>query len=317
MKDNNENKLFGALEVSEEKQEDACKMTKHQVIFIGKLLAELTEALPNYSIKYERNNPDGTKSKMGYYLISNREDTMAVYSDIACLYQKGADNEFIQKRCRVVSESIRNIFETVHLNGNDIMDYEKVKNRIIPCIMNAEDWKNNNYVCRKFLDLMVSYRIHMPELNGYIAIKNSYLGIYGVSEEELFKQSYENFKKKYFAASIPEVLGIEDNTFTEVLEDLYNSELIVCTEQRKQYGASVLLFPDLLKETMRQHGFEKIYIIPSTVSEVLIFKAREDDNIDELRSMIRDVNSQLPRIEFLSNNVYTLSLDSESVEIVE
>ena len=83
MKDNNENKLFGALEVSEEKQEDACKMTKHQVMFIGKLLVELTEALPNYRIKYERNNPDGTKSKMGYYLISNREDTMAVYSDIA------------------------------------------------------------------------------------------------------------------------------------------------------------------------------------------------------------------------------------------
>ena len=317
MKDNNENKLFGALEVSEEKQEDACKMTKHQVMFIGKLLVELTEALPNYRIKYERNNPDGTKSKMGYYLISNREDTMAVYSDIACLYQKGADNEFIQKRCRVVSESIRNIFETVHLTGNDIMDYEKVKNRIIPCVMNIEDWKNNNYVCRKFLDLMVSYRIHMPELNGYIAIKNNYLGIYGISEKELFKQSYENFKKKYLTASIPEVLGIEDNTFTDVLEDLYNSELIVCTEQRKQYGASVLLFPDLLKETMRQHGFEKIYIIPSTVSEVLIFKAREDDNIDELRSMIRDVNSQLPRIEFLSNNVYTLSLDSESVEIVE
>lgn len=317
MKDNNENKLFGALEVSEEKQEDACKMTKHQVMFIGKLLAELTEALPNYRIKYERNNPDGTKSKMGYYLISNREDTMAVYSDIACLYQKGADNEFIQKRCRVVSESIRNIFETVHLTGNDIMDYEKVKNRIIPCVMNAEDWKNNNYVKRKFLDLMVSYRIHMPELNGYIAIKNSYLGIYGVNEEELFKQSYENFKRNYLAASIPEVLGIEDDTFTDVLEDLYNSGLIVCTEQRKQYGASVLLFPDLLKETMRQHGFEKIYIIPSTVSEVLIFKAREDDNIDELRSMIRDVNSQLPRIEFLSNNVYTLSLDSESVEIVE
>lgn len=317
MKDNNENKLFGALEVSEEKQEDACKMTKHQIMFIGKLLVELTEALPNYRIKYERNNPDGTKSKMGYYLISNREDTMAVYSDIACLYQKGADNEFIQKRCRVVSESIRNIFETVHLTGNDIMDYEKVKNRIIPCVMNAEDWKNNNYVCRKFLDLMVSYRIHMPELNGYIAIKNNYLGIYEVSEEELFKQSYENFKKNYLAASIPEVLGIEDNTFTDVLEDLYNSGLIVCTEQRKQYGASVLLFPDLLKETMRQHGFEKIYIIPSTVSEVFIFKAREDDNIDELRSMIRDVNSQLPRIEFLSNNVYTLSLDSESVEIVE
>lgn len=317
MKDNNENKLFGALEVPEEKQEDACKMTKHQVMFIGKLLAELTEALPNYRIKYERKGPDGTESEMGYYSISNSEDTMTVYSDIARLYRKDADNELIQKRCRVISESIRNMFEEVHLNGNDIMDYERVKNRIVPCVMNADDWKDNNYVCRKFLDLMVSYRIHMPELNGYIAIKNSYLGIYGVSEEELFKQSYENFKKNYLAASIPEALGIEDNTFTDVLEDLYNSELIVCTEQRKQYGASVLLFPDLLKETMRQHGFEKIYIIPSTVSEVLIFKAREDDNIDELRSMIHDVNSQLPRIEFLSNNVYTLSLDSESVEIVE
>lgn len=320
MKDNNEsfsNKLFGAIEAPEEKQEYACKMTKHQVMFIGKLLAELTEALPNYRIKYVRSSPDDTESEMGYYSISNSEDKMTVYSDIARLYQKGADNEFIQKRCRVISESIRNIFETVHLTGNDIMDYEKVKNRIVPCIMNIEDWEDNNYVCRKFLDLMVSYRIHMPELNGYIAIKNSYLGIYGVSEEELFKQSYENFKKSYIVASIPEVLGIEDDTFTEVLEDLYASELIVCTEQRKQYGASVLLFPDLLKETMRQHGFEKIYIIPSAVSEVLIFKVRGDDNVDELRSMIRDVNSQLPRIEFLSNNLYTLSLDSESVEIVE
>lgn len=317
MKDNNEDKLFGAIEVPEEKQEDACKMTKHQVMFIGKLLAELNEALPNYRIKYERNNPDGTESEMGYYSISNNEDTMTVYSDIARLYQKGADNEFIQKRCRVLSESIRNMFEEVHLTGNDIMDYEKIKDRIIPCVMNAEDWKDNNYVKRKFLDLMVSYKIHMPELNGYIVIKNSYLGIYGVSEEELFKQSYENFKKAYVAASIPEVLGIEDNTFTEVLEDLYASELIVCTEQRKQYGASVLLFPDLLKETMRQHGFEKVYIIPSAVSEVIIFKVREDDNVDELRSMIRDVNSQISRIEFLSNNLYTLSLDSESVEIVE
>lgn len=318
MKDNNEDKLFGSEHIGkEEKQEDACKMTKHQVMFIGKLLTELTSALPNYRIKYERNNPDGTESEMGYYLISNNEDTMTVYSDIARLYQKGADNEFIQKRCRVLSESIRNMFEEVHLNGNDIMDYEKIKNRIIPCVMNAEDWKDNNYVKRKFLDLMVSYKIHMPELNGYIAIKNSYLGIYGVSEEELFKQSYENFKKNYLAASIPEILGIEDNTFTEVLEDLYASELIVCTEQRKQYGASVLLFPDLLKETMRQHGFEKVYIIPSAVSEVTIFKVREDDNVDGLRSMIRDVNSQIYRIEFLSNNLYTLSLDSESVEIVE
>lgn len=93
----------------------------------------------------------------------------------------------------------------------------------------------------------------------------------------------------------------------EIGEGLQENRLYVLSNQRKVNGASVILYPELLKRIY--DGFSgNYYVIPSSVHEVLVLKEKGEEDEEYLNYMVTEVNEyQVEPEEILSGHVYYYS----------
>ena len=69
-------------------------------------------------------------------------------------------------------------------------------------------------------------------------------------------------------------------------------------------GASCMLYPDLIREISDSAG-SSLFIIPSSVHEVLILPVENTEEGEEVKSMIREINdTQTEPGEILSYSLY-------------
>ena len=96
-----------------------------------------------------------------------------------------------------------------------------------------------------------------------------------------------------------------------------NDEMYVLTNNVSYYGASSILYDNMLKSIS---GFFKadFYVIPSSIHEVLIYSAECPLYIPEYtKQMIEEINSNvLTEKEFLSDSLYIYRTEKESLEIM-
>lgn len=181
-----------------------------------------------------------------------------------------------------VAELIKEAIESLPskddlLNGYDLLNYEAVKEKIIPMVHNREV-KDAAYV--QYLDLKVYFRIVLQkdEENGKmqsIVIKADLAKQWGVTPEQLLEQAKANVRDDF-----------EVNNFL--------GQMTYITNKSKIYGGNVILFPELIKEK----GFEgKYFIVPSSIHEVLVVEPREDLTYEDLTEMVQSVNTTEVRPE--------------------
>ncbi len=81
-------------------------------------------------------------------------------------------------------------------------------------------------------------------------------------------------------------------------------------------GASVIAFPEYLKYVMEGMGWEKAYILPSSIYEVMMIEASNTISVDNIRADIRYINETTVCLcDRLSDQVYYF--DGEKVSVVE
>lgn len=134
-------------------------------------------------------------------------------------------------------------------------------------------------------------------------VTNELLESAGVSREELRVYARKNLKDTVRIQSMTEVLrGLMGNTGMDIPEP--EDILYVASNESGVNGAAVMLLENVLKEFCKQHGLESIYIIPSSLHEVILASAKMP--LCDVDSMIRDVNSsQVDPWDQLSDHVYT------------
>lgn len=188
----------------------------------------------------------------------------------------GINNE--EEVAKLIKEAIENLPSRDDLlNGYDVMNYEAVKEKIIPVVHNREV---SSAVCVRYLDLNVYFRIVLQndEENGKmmsIVIRLDLAKQWGVTPEQLFEQAKANVRDNFEVESF---MGI----------------MTYITSKNKTYGGSVILFPELLKNK----GFVgKYFIIPSSIHEILIQEPKEDLTYEELTEMVKSVNKTNVRPE--------------------
>ena len=103
-----------------------------------------------------------------------------------------------------------------------------------------------------------------------------------------------------FFAPLRQVLGLAPQEETDTREiPMY---VLSCIDAR--FGASVLLYPGVLAGISRKLE-DDIYIIPSSVHELLILRASDVDDPQGLIDMIREVNrTEVSPGEILSDSLY-------------
>lgn len=129
---------------------------------------------------------------------------------------------------------------------------------------------------------------------------------WNVPVQELFDTALENSQKKEsvrfqsLTAVTASILGMESPE-----EEPFNKgEIYVLSNQSRDHGAAVLLYPGALEEIHRKMEGD-FYILPSSVHEVLILSKEMGFAPPELKKMVMEVNrDQVIPEERLGNDVY-------------
>ena len=184
--------------------------------------------------------------------------------------------------------------------------YDSICFRVVGAKKNEERLKERPY--RLIEDLAVIYYISMKSrgIEGSVAIKNTLMDIWNVSEEDLFEAAMDNTPRIYPANILPMSKFMSRQTGQKLmLDDFFTTGFLVGSNTECINGANVILYPELLKKVGEQFD-SNYFIIPSSVHEVLFVKELfYQGDTKTLEDMIHVVNSScvLPE-DVLSDSLY-------------
>lgn len=204
--------------------------------------------------------------------------------------------------------------EVAKMDYSNTLDYQHVKDKIIPVLVNREKNKDllENCVHKDFLgDLAVCYKIRVDN-NAYITVTNEIFANYPVTEEVLHETAINNVKDTYECENIIDVMmkmmdldPADEESMEEMKAGMPAEEcMYTVTTSNRLYGAAVMLNEEYMAALSEKYG--DIYIIPSSIHEILFVPATGDEGQDEfLRGTIQDVNeTTLDAEEYLSDHAY-------------
>ncbi len=207
--------------------------------------------------------------------------------------------------------------------------YEAVKDRICYRLVGR---KGNEALLEEvphieFLDLAICfyYAYCGKELGeGIILIHNSHMKMWDTSTSGLLGLAQSN---------TPRLFPWECSSMEDILNELTGREfggespsaqegmgcqipMKVLSNTKKLHGAACILYPDVL-EGIAAAERSSLYVIPSSIHEVILLTDRGNSSPDALRNMIVEVNgTQVAPEEILSDNLYYYDFNEKKVEIV-
>ena len=232
-------------------------------------------------------------------------------------YQKG-------KSLDEICQSIQNIYEknrpSQNIDSSFFTDYDKVKSRIVYKLVNFN--QNQKLLERiphyRFLDLAIIFCCLLetsPAGSATILIHNHHLQFWNVTKDDLYALAQTNTPHllKYDFRNMSEILNEFISPADESIilgEECCPLTLYVLTNQYKLNGSACILYPELLKSIAERLKCD-LFILPSSIHEVLIVPAPGQSTHEELTRMVREVNAtQLAPEEILSDHVYCFSRET-------
>ncbi len=244
------------------------------------------------------------------------------------------------------------IYENNQIQEGENMDFfsnfDKAGKKIFYKLINAE--KNKELLKEvpfvPYLDLaIVFYCDCSSELfgNAAIMIRNEHLHMWGVTMEQVYLAAAENTPKNnpYEIKAIEEVMAemyreelrkeMEKNrvSYSEqwleemVTQMLKESEpegmatpMYVLTNTEKCNGAACVLYEQLLENFAKQVN-DNLFILPSSVHEMIMIPASYAGKASRLREMVEEINAtQVEEEEVLSDSIYFFNRLTKKLEMI-
>lgn len=219
----------------------------------------------------------------------------------------------------VVSEIIRIYNQnknSININADYFENYENVRKTIVYKLVNYQKNKKllEDVPYKRVLDLAVVFYCLIEQRKGVSAtalIHNEHLRIWNVTEDEIYNDALKNTPVLLVGSIVPmskilsEIAGTApvDND-EKVCEYTGEDILYVLTNSSRVNGAACILYDNLLKK-FANDVHSDLYILPSSVHEVIIVPKKNAFDKSELADMVREVNEQgVSQDEILSDNVY-------------
>ena len=212
------------------------------------------------------------------------------------------------------------------------MDWENVKDQVVVKLINKE---SNKELLKKiphidFLDeTAVIFKVLMPEDNApdntmaTVTITNDLLSSWNVTTDIVREAALANspkllpmklqsmfdtideIRRRNPLALIPELPEIPDD----------GPQMMVLSNIRKCDGASVILYPKLLKKIGEKYG--DFVLIPSSIHEVLIVTNTSREEMPTYNGMVKDVNrTAVASNEVLADRAYYYDSTVNELQIV-
>lgn len=207
-----------------------------------------------------------------------------------------------------------------------VTDFEKAKGNILPRLVNAEE--NQELLAQRphmiMDDLAVTYHLEMGKSdngNMSVAITNTILDMYGISQEELHDLAVANLEEKMPATfqgmsevvkemMLPQImsdLGLSKEAALDYIEQMIpdgNEQMYVLSNDSKLNGAAAVLNEKAMEDIAEKVGGD-FFILPSSIHELLVVPKQDGMELSDLEAMVQEVNAtQVAPEEKLSDHVY-------------
>ncbi len=212
---------------------------------------------------------------------------------------------------------------TARIDMDFFKDFERVRDRICYRLVGRE---RNRQLLEKvphveFLDMAVCFfYAYKGELlgEGSILIYNSHMEMWKADTSEMMKLACRN---------TPRLFPWQCSTMEEVLREAMGGEdgrsllsqgipMRILSNRQRVNGAGCLMYRGVLEQLAEECGAD-LYILPSSVHEVILLPAGGREEPGELRSIIGQVNrTQVAPEEVLSDSLYLYDRRKKEVEII-
>lgn len=210
-----------------------------------------------------------------------------------------------------------------------LKSYEQVREslsiRLVSSTMNRLTLKDMPHV--DYVDMAVIFAVDIESSDmgkGQVVIRNEHLKMWDKTVDRLYADALSNMIHKAppllkdMVSLLGEMMGDRLNEDMDISRQYDGCNMYVLTNQSKNFGAAVMVYPGVLKDVADILDGD-YYVIPSSVHELIIIPVgdTEDkwDRSEELSEMVREINdAQLSPEEVLSDHVYRYHAASNWLE---
>lgn len=266
-----------------------------------------------------KKNNDYEKEAITLSGKSNKPLPMIYIQDLYEAYKEEPD---VEKCADIVMELLA---FTPSIQVNEIFsDWQKIKNMIRVEIVNKE-WNKERLEkvpYQNFCDLAVICRVIVQEnaeSRTSSLVRWDMLKQWKITEDELWKAAYDNLNRTEYTIHPLEDLLVSllspECEIDEESKKKASPSLYVLSNHNQIGGAAGILRTDILKKIREKIGAD-LYILPSSIHELILLPVSDQVSVEELREMVVNVNQEIvgPE-ERLSDEVYYFRGETQKVEI--
>ena len=227
------------------------------------------------------------------------------------LYTNGENIKNIIRQIEVIYEQNKN---NVTFDVNILKHFDTIKDKIVYKVVN---YRSNEKLLeqvphKRILDLAVVFYCLLDNEYGRSAtalIYNNNLKNWNVTIDDVYKAALKNtpdllHSKISSMAALFEKCGVNVDGEEVDLKDYVPSDMYVLTNESKLNGAACILYENVLYDFAQKLGAD-LYILPSSVHEVILLPKLWMFEKDELVNMVKEVNTEgVAADEVLSDHVY-------------
>lgn len=264
--------------------------------------------------------------KLDGLVISNKASNISPTIFLNYYYEKQTIFPDFDTICRDILLTYEQNKSTEHIDADFFTDYGQIRSHLAYRVINYE--KNKElletvpYV--RYLDLAVVFYCLLnfsESSHATILIHTSHLELWQVTLSQLYEHA---------CLTTPGLLPYDFRNMSSVISDLFGEAIpsdqdiakaapfcpmYMLTNTQKLYGASCMLYPGLLGSISEELGCD-LYILPSSIHEVILLPAINRSYCKELAAMVAQINqTELAADEILSNHVYHYSRAGQALSI--
>lgn len=227
------------------------------------------------------------------------------------LYTNSENIKNIIRQIEVIYEQNKN---NVTFDVNILKHFDTIKDKIVYKVVN---YRSNEKLLeqvphKRILDLAVVFYCLLDNEYGRSAtalIYNNNLKNWNVTIDDVYKAALKNtpdllHSKISSMAALFEKCGVNVDGEEVDLKDYVPSDMYVLTNESKLNGAACILYENVLYDFAQKLGAD-LYILPSSVHEVILLPKLSMFEKDELVNMVKEVNTEgVAADEVLSDHVY-------------
>lgn len=265
--------------------------------------------------------------KTGILVMEKNESiTPAIYlEDYFAGYQEGQDLEDILLDIAACFEESKQQGKSIYERDyNDLMDYEKIKDQIIlravGLVNNQKYLEDKIYDVKKDMALVYFILLEKSESNlQTCAIHQGMLDNYGVSKNEISELAMENTQRLFppTLKSMEDVLNemmspdqVDHKSFEQSICEMSQTGvgdipcMLILSNEDSINGATTMFYPNILATITEELGTD-VYVLPSSIHEVILVPKNGEIQENQLTNMVREVNAtQVDDQEVLTNHTY-------------